>query len=235
MIKVAMLDDGLSSSNIVIDCKYYEYIVNNNKVYNFCSRSGNSNSHGTICGKIITQASPKSIELYSYKIMNKNQKGSLSDLITGFEHAISTNINIIHLSVGTCDINDFLEIKRLIDMAESKNIFVIAAISNENQITYPASCKYVLGVSHNIRALVKNMIYYEYSKIGADISVCSPQYVMDYNGNKFMLPYCNSFAAAYATSIVIEILENPINDNIKTMQDLKKYLKQHSSVCDYII
>jgi len=227
-IRIALLDDGLASSQISIDCEHYEFCVVNNQVLNLVNNKAPIINHGAICAKIITQDNPNIIELYSYIIKEYSNNGCIDDLLKCLYHTISINADIIHLSVGSCSKKDYSRLKKVINSITRRGIIVIAAISNKNIITYPASFSNVLGVSHNIRGMSCGILYYKHSPIGVNVSVCSPRSITDIYGKAILLPFCNSFAAALVTSNVLNMISK--KQNYYTLDQILNYYKKNAGI-----
>lgn len=224
-MKIVLLDDGLTWNKLKIDFNVKEYVVDCGKVLPYQSSQGKHDSHGLICAKIITRNMSSDDMLFSYKIKQDNYTlGSIYDLGDAFLHCLNLDVNIIHLSVGSRFNGDRKYFQYLCNQAERKKVCVIAALCNDNTVTYPASLKNVIGVKHNLRGIEERILYHKYSTIGINVETCPPIWIPDNCNNKFFVPLSNSFAAASISYQVVNGYKSSDMDNKK----LKNFLKEQA-------
>lgn len=217
MVTVAIIDDGLNYNDVKIDSKYSEFIVKKSQIKRYKSKKQNTNSHGTICAKLISACNVNDVEIISYKIKDEDKKGSVSDLVAAMNDAVKRNVNLIHMSVGSTSSNDFEMINGAVQDVLKHNICIVAAIDNEGVITYPASIGGVIGVKHNFELICKKPQIAEPNSLGIDIELCCPKIVEGIDGIPVPINYCNSFAAAKLSSIIVNYI-------------IKGKIKHHSDV-----
>ena len=97
--------------------------------------------HGTLVTLIALMAAP-SLDFYIAKVLDKNNSGSEKNIIEGVKWAISKGVGGINLSLGQIkECAEECELKKELDRAKDKNIFVtVAAGNNPNMEFCPAKC-----------------------------------------------------------------------------------------------
>lgn len=107
------------------------------------------NQHGTIIASILMKE-VDNIELLSIKVLNENNRTSLSKLIRAIEFCINYNVNIINISLGLVT-NNPKKINMLYDIcykAYQNNIVIFSADNNDIlKKAYPANFNNVINVS----------------------------------------------------------------------------------------
>lgn len=152
-IKVAVLDSGIDYSHPDLIDNYkggYNFVYENDDPYD-----DGYISHGThIAGIIgarnngtgVVGVAPE-VSLYAVKVLGGMVMGDLSDILAGIEWAISNNMNVINLSIGS--LQDSPSFKEACDRARQAGIIVVAASGNANSalVDFPAAYDSVLAVS----------------------------------------------------------------------------------------
>ncbi len=191
MLKIAIIDSGLpivsksEGYRIIIDENFESYLSLNN-IYD-------EEGHGSIVYKIIEQYMNKKDSILSLKVLNSNLKGSSLALISAIEYCITQNINIINISLGTTNDKYKEKLHRVIKKAVEKNIIIVAADSNENIISYPASFDEVVNVKKvsNKIILTKNKNIFEINIDKNSKVLYIEELDKDYciSGNSFIAPH----------------------------------------------
>lgn len=152
-IKVAVLDSGIDYSHPDLIDNYkggYNFVYENDDPYD-----DGYISHGThIAGIIgarnngtgVVGVAPE-VSLYAVKVLGGMVMGDLSDILAGIEWAISNNMNVINLSIGSPQ--DSTAFKDACDRARQAGIIVVAASGNANSsvVDFPAAYESVIAVS----------------------------------------------------------------------------------------
>lgn len=205
--EIAVIDDGINvdfytnismvKKSIEIDkrCNITEY--RNSKI---------EYSHGTVCAAIISKYTKDAI-INSVKILNKSNKTTGRQLVKAIEWCLENNIGIVSLSLGSTDINEKKDIYKTINRAINDGMIIVAASSNNDKITYPASFSNVIGV----KALRDQSEYegyiYNYSSVdGVDILAPSVHKLINYFEEEESIR-CNSFAAPYITAQIHSMIK----------------------------
>lgn len=149
-VKVAILDSGVNYDD---DISIAENIcvLSEDKETNPLWQD--VSGHGTGMASLITAADNKigisgiypQAQLYSIKVLDDNNKGSLANVISGIHIAIDRGCKIINMSFGTN--RDSLILHEAIQEAYAAGILLIAAAGNQNgPVMYPAAYPEVIAV-----------------------------------------------------------------------------------------
>lgn len=221
MIKIAIIDDGISTSkintlgfNIEISDKC-EVIQNDNIV--------DEDSHGTICAMIVKKYAPDAT-LGSIKILKTyTRRGYVNQFRKAIEWCIYHDISLINISLGSTQSYDYSILYECVKNAYHNGIIIVAALSNKHVVTYPASFQNVIGVETH--QLLRDDMYYikQNSFTGVNIIASSVHGI----GNE-ITNLCNSYAAPLITAKVYQIMNEfgyKDVETIKTILNDKSYKK----------
>lgn len=207
-IKVGIIDSGISEYQRK-DVSKYKNFVNNETIDDYYD-------HGSIITNIINENSEKNYDLYVAKSINKHGNSNKKDFIKSLHWMIDNNVNIINISQGMK--YNSKEISTLIKKAEKKNILVIASSGNNylNETDYPAKYPEVISIG----TIDKNGLIHRYSGKGKIDYVALGVNIKTKNKDGKIKSYTgNSYATAYATSTIIDIVNKEQVDKRK----LEKY------------
>ncbi len=161
-VKIAIIDSGLNANHTDIDknniLQGYNCIIGAKDIYDFSDKVG----HGTmVAGVIAAQTDNEQFisgiaseaQIIPIKITDKNSL-YVSNLINGFEKALSLDCDIINMSLGgsrdTMGEEAMAVFWEYIKKAEERGIVVVAAVGNsahtDNVMNYPAGFENVIGV-----------------------------------------------------------------------------------------
>ena len=142
-VKVAVLDSGVEllsgipvadSVNLVKEEQYLPYYMDDMV------------GHGTAAADIIHQICPEA-EIYSVRVLDKENKGRLSDVVEGIYWCIEQKMDIINMSFGTPVESEIL--KKAIWDASDAGILITGAAGNGGStadVEYPAAFEEVIAV-----------------------------------------------------------------------------------------
>lgn len=147
-VKVAVIDSGIDTHD-ELNTKGWVDFSDRVKGYKPIDNSG----HGTQTAGVIAaringigmEGIASKAEIYSVKILDAENKATISAVVKAVEWCIQNDIDIINMSFGTSVYSNILheEIKK----AESQGIVMVAAAgNNENKIQYPAQYPEVISV-----------------------------------------------------------------------------------------
>ena len=123
-VKVAVLDSGIellsgipvsSSINLVKEEQDLPYYMNDMV------------GHGTAVADIIYQICPNT-QIYSVRVLDKDNKGRLSDIVQGIYWCIERGVDIINMSFGTWNHSEILQ--EAIQAASNQGILIVASAGN---------------------------------------------------------------------------------------------------------
>lgn len=223
-IIIAVIDDGINEK--VYGLKNIRKNLEISKELKVVSRKNYNifeSSHGTICGGIINEYGNNSI-IHSIKVLSeKSGKSNKYALITAINWCIDNEVKIINLSLGTIDFRDFKEIQKVVNLAVSKGIIIVAANNNTERLTYPASLSNVIGVKCDRKLFGDEYKTIQYPFDGIDI-IASGKHRLETNEIEYTIP-CNSYATPMITAKVYNILKE---NNSLTLEELKIQLHRQS-------
>jgi len=88
----------------------------------------------------------------------KDGIGSLEDLLVALEWCANNSVDLIHMSLGTRQFDDFDSISKAVKNLD--DTVIVAACSNQNTLTFPACLPNVIGVRHcNLPDLMDTFVY----------------------------------------------------------------------------
>lgn len=200
---VAVIDDGLNYNRLELKCPYIEYEIIDGVISRFESFYQNKESHGLICSKIIETHIKGDFLLISIRV-KKDEKtdGKISDLIKAISFCINMRVDIISISLGICDSYKRSKLHKVVKQAMNKGIILVAAVSNDNEKTYPALFKEVIAVKANIRGLGERILRVEDSIYGEVYEVWPKNEMQTKDGQLFRFVESNSFACPLIASII---------------------------------
>lgn len=222
-VKIAIIDNGVKQSLLSGKLKYKVKIKNDNICVSDNTEGENDFLHGTICASIIEKFSPH-CEISSIQILDKNGMGFLEKLKPAFEWCLKERIDIVNLSLGTTNFKDKRNIQELVNYYTNKGLHIIAALANDNYMTYPASFSNVIGVAVNHDEKIND---YSYCNLGIDAMVKS-KYNISLYGQEIILPPSNSYASPYVSAMIGSIISQ---FGRLSVLEIKRKLKN----CDGII
>jgi uncharacterized NAD-dependent epimerase/dehydratase family protein len=177
--------------------------------------------HGTACAGIIHKKAPES-EIFPVKIFNTELVSDIDKLTKAIEWCIKNKLHIINLSLGTTETENKNKLQEICDIALSKSIFIIAAISNDKQESYPAALSNVYGV--NAGKVRGKYDYYFDQKSPIQFIARGDRQRLDWIDGKQIFLGGTSFAAPHITAIVALIIQKyPDISFVELNRLLKKY------------
>ena len=189
---------------------------------------------GARCNQIgIIGVAPKS-ELYSLKVLNDDGKGEFEYLTKAIEWALANNLDIINCSLGgSGNIDDYPDLKNVIEQAYKQGICIVAASGNENKISnLPSLYPQVLAIA----ALDKNKNKAGFSNYGKiDFSAPGVNIYSTYKDGGYCCLSGTSFASPLIASFIALLLskhltkpnsKTPIREGELRVPDIIEHLKR---------
>lgn len=152
-VKVAVVDTGVNTSHPALNIKAGFSSVPYTKSFN------DDSGHGTHAAGIISANLPSAglmgvapeSELYAVKVLDNKGDGAISQVVSGIDWAISQNVDVINMSLGTTTNSNAL--RDILQKAASRNIYLSAAAGNTGRassvngnIEFPAKYESVIAV-----------------------------------------------------------------------------------------
>nr|MBP3598371.1 S8 family peptidase [Eubacterium sp.] len=157
-VKVAVIDSGIDTHD---ELNTKDWVDFSDKVDGY--KPIDSSGHGTQMAGVIAaringlgmEGIAEKAEIYSVKILDSENKASISAVVKALEWCIQNDIDIISMSFGT---NEYSEILHdVIKKAEQQDILMIASAGNNQQtIQYPARYPEVISVGSINEKLVNS-------------------------------------------------------------------------------
>lgn len=142
-VTVAVLDTGIDlkheifKGRLVPSSQWKDFVDNDNYPQERGTSSDIGYGHGTAVAGLIVQVAPKA-KILPIRVLDKDGKGDLNDVVEAIDHAVSMGADIINLSLGTFDYSFPLEM--MINYAAENQVLMVASTGNEgrNTSTFPA-------------------------------------------------------------------------------------------------
>lgn len=220
-MKVAIIDDGVNISDLYFWKIELNLMVDDSlKVYERRNES-NKLSHGTVCAAIIKKYA-KDASIISIKILDEvTRKGNVDKLCRAIEWCLENGIHIINLSNGSIYHGDFEKLRNVCNKAFDNGVYIIAAKNNNGAFTVPACLPNILGVKCKSGSIINTYFYNMYKGIHIQKNACdgieflanSTHKLTKKNGEIYVTARCNSYANAYFTACVHNVLNKYENFN----------------------
>jgi len=154
-VKVAVIDSGIRE-----DSAAFKNVVTGVRIdyadgrIKYGRKFNDENGHGTKVCEIITSISPK-VEMYVARIFKTRLAADLNCLVEAINWAISKNVKIINLSLGTTSTHNINRLKEECEKAARYGIFIISSLDNRNKIAYPGWFSNTLCVSKKYKQITR--------------------------------------------------------------------------------
>lgn len=227
-IKAAIIDDG---ANPALFRNVSNFIISRNLKVTESDLSVRYGIHATLCMSVINKYTDISdIHWLNIQIINiETGRSSHEQFIRALEFCEEQDVKLIHLSLGTREYSDFPEIETKINVLLEKETIIVAALSNEGTLTYPACIDGVIGVKEDNREKDFNYLYVDDAIDNVNF-LAPANHLIRIGGKLEFIERSNSFAAPVITAKVIEILRKDSNMSIeKVKEKLKKNAVCHVS------
>lgn len=195
MVRIGVIDSLVYSDELACNLK-------------ICNPRGlqNKNGHGIDVVRYILFEC-LDVEIINYVIIGEYDKGKVEELIDGIEFCILEQVDVINISVGVKNVShaNFLKLQDCCEKAYRQGITLIAAGSNDGEVSYPAYLENVVIVSEKdllLKDKAKNKwaVYYDSSMV---FSKAVGKSIFN-NGNSFL---CAITTGAYAAFLSEGILK----------------------------
>ena len=159
--------------------------------------------HGTACAAIIRAVAPDA-EVYSVRVLNERLSGRGQVFAAGLRWAIERGIHVVNMSLSTGNRSHYGIFHRLVDEANFRRVMLVAAISNQRGLSFPAQFSGVFSVASHagkdpFEFFVNPRPPAEWGAPGIDLRVA-------WMNGKDVLATGNSFATPHLAALVALIL-----------------------------
>ncbi len=101
--------------------------------------------HGTACAGIVRKKAPE-CDIFSIRIFEESLSTGDPTLIAGLEWAITQQMDVVNLSLGSTDVSCREHLREVCRQAAKAGVVVVAAEHNAGRVSYPAIFPEVIGV-----------------------------------------------------------------------------------------
>lgn len=211
-IKIAVIDSGFDffsklNNDIVISKNFTdeEFMID-------------KNGHGSCIIKLINHFC-NDIDIYNFKVLKLNNKGSLSWLKMALKMALECNIDIINLSLGFNLFIEDRELNELIDKCIQQNIIIVNTNSNSDEKNELNKYKNIINVQ-GASTLDKDTLYYSAGNFYID----NTPRIVPWINDSYIVTSANSFLTPYMVKYVCNIL----SENILPINKIYEFLIESS-------
>lgn len=191
--KIAIIDNGIDETFLKTPLEYKIFVTQDGQcLTDHCSMEAVTFMHGTTCAIMIEKYFPQ-CALSSVRVLEADGTGLLTKLGPALEWCRQHQINIINVSLGSVHFKDKKPLQALINQYAAKGLLIIAAASNKDVISYPASLSNVIGAAIDSKQY-RSIAGHSYP--GLDVLVPP---ALD------PLITSNSYAAPYITALVARL------------------------------
>lgn len=142
-VKIAVLDSGVDFAFTDANVTRAVNLVENEQ--NYENMMNDLTGHGTSVASIISEINPDA-EIYSVRVLDRDNKSTLSRVVAGIYWSIDNGADIINMSFGTLSNSEILH--KAVEDAENAGILMISAAGNDPDasVEYPARFNEVVAV-----------------------------------------------------------------------------------------
>ena len=176
-IHIAIIDSGINR-------EIFSQITGK-QISGYCICNGNcvpvikdacAMKHGTICSTIVAEFS-ENAKFTNISVFNEEGDSSIENFCIALDWCAKNSVDVISMSTGLADWFEFKEMELYIKKLKEMGVVIVAACSNRNVITYPASLPEVIGVKYRDCPELTGGEYFFVSKPkdGIDIETSMPE------------------------------------------------------------
>ncbi len=221
-IKIVLIDTGVEAEHPVFKghkIKGISIAINDRSEMVISDDIRDEIGHGTATGGIIVRNCPD-IDLFVIKIYHNDVPTDALVLTKALEYVYDyVECDIINMSLGCIyDSNKMHDVCRRLSR---KGVVMLAAFDNTGAVSYPAAYKEVLGVDSSVKCVFDD----DYIIVNGTVINClakSGNIRVAWKDGKYRIERGASFATAYMSSIVANILSENGNDKGNLKRQLKK-------------
>jgi hypothetical protein len=231
--KVAFIDDGISSKIVSEGVLFDRFMAIEGEVQEDTSPC--ENGHASMCYQIFREHVNSPYELVSIKVLSISEGiGTNIDFVAALKWCATQDIDVINLSMGTRQYTDFPTIKDVI-VNNLSNMIIVAASSNENELTFPACLPSVIGVRHcSQEDMINDFVYLKKPYDQIEVMICAKKISTSDDGNKVVtMSESNSFAAPIITAKICDYIAKGLDNSDAIRQKLGEDAVVNTSFIDH--
>ena len=164
------------------------------------------------------------VELYSIKVLDRNARGSVSNVAEGIEWAADNGMEVINMSLGSSSDSYGDTLQRSVEYAHGKGVIQVAAAGNNNleedSVVYPAAFEEVIAVS----ATDEDDEMAEFSSIGPEVEFAAPgaDIYSAWEGGGYHEGNGTSMASPHVAGVVALVLAM---EGYETEEEVREHLR----------
>lgn len=225
-LKIAFIDDGINKYYVPKNQKFESYIVYDNSV-----KVGNVSTdhfgHANLCYRIFHDHVRVPYHLISIKILDgSTSTGNKYALAAALNWCADREIDIIHMSVGTQQYQDFSLISNaVLRLTQRFPTIIVAACNNENTLTIPACLSNVIGVRHCPKRSLQGIFAYNSSAYDQiEVLTCVDNLHVFHGGKEIIEHGTNSLAVPFIAAHICSY----ISQGLHSINEIRTALKKKS-------
>ncbi len=234
-VNIAVVDSGLNyeyrdkylKNKIIGGCSF---IIENNAIFLIEDEYEGSNGHGTGCVSIINRCLEKA-RFYIIKISDYSGRTSSELLIEALRHLLKIDVDIINISLATSSEKDIVEMESICNQLYSQGKVIVASVSNDGEVSYPAYFKNVIGVD---RDDFDDLLDYRYNPDKRVQAICDGYPELIPYTTKGILGGSSKASALFSAIIGLNMLNLQYKKNIYNQLINKNYFIVRDQVKDEI-
>lgn len=200
---------ALIDSSICFDCDN-NFGVNMVQMDGVTTPKSATISHGTICLNIIKKYVKKfglDVLITCIPILDNDCMGDVDNLLSAIDWCKMNNVDIINLSLGTRNYNEFARITAQINDAYYKfGIIFVCAASNSGRLSFPSYLTNTIGVNTKEGLAEGEVWLAHHNELGINITAYS-EHTIRLNEIIIKTRANNSYAAPFVTAVVAKYLD----------------------------
>lgn len=180
-------------------------------------------THVTLCFKIFCSIINTNCSIYFINIFNNNsEKTNINNLIIALKWCLENKIDVINLSIGTTTLSDVSKLYSCISKLLKENIIIIAANSNSNKMTFPASFDNIISVKATSNKLGEGYCYNDGRIDKVNIECYVQEESILFNNKFYKIHSSNSYAVPIIAAKVCNYISRGHCDITEVINYLNK-------------
>lgn len=214
MSRIAIIDDAIQEEFLANKTVKEHIILYEEKPGQKGIETANPYTHATTCA-IILEACTENYEIINLQIMKDcKTPANINSLVRALEICLDLEVDIISMSVGTVRLSESLKLNKIMKELGRREVIMVAASSNQQLLTLPASYPEVIGVQCDIHGSLEPLKIAVHSNwwLGLQITAnCN----LDFPKKYLFDPTSNSFAVPVVVSYINTYLNKNKNSNLE--------------------
>ncbi len=177
------------------------------------------NGHGTHVAGIVADNSAQNIKIKSFKCLDSNGNGNLSNITLAVDEAVKSGVNVINMSLGGKTTSSLMQTSIINAINNGITVCVAAGNSGSDASKYcPANIEECITVA----AIDYNDTFPYWTNYGSPIDIAAPgvSIYSSYNNNSYETKSGTSMASPFVAAASALILSKNINNTPKNVLNI---------------